>query len=100
MIWELTHGPIPDGLTIDHSCRHKPCLNTEHMELVTRQVNSARTRPSSPLYCRNGHPIFGTLGSWRRRADGKRRCITCHSAHSLKSWHKRKAARSAEGAAG
>lgn len=40
--YELEHGPIPDDLTIDHRCGNKACVNTEHMELVTRQENSRR----------------------------------------------------------
>lgn len=42
MVWEEQHGSIPDGLTIDHRCLEKRCLNTAHMELVTRGENSRR----------------------------------------------------------
>lgn len=39
--WELTRGPIPSGLAIDHieGCR---CVNPEHMEPVTVSENSSR----------------------------------------------------------
>src|SRR5688500_14060631 len=33
--YTLTRGPIPDGLTIDHVCRHRLCMNPTHMEAVT-----------------------------------------------------------------
>jgi hypothetical protein len=75
--WELQRGPIPDGLTIDHLCHNRRCLNVDHMDLVSAPTNSARGAGSSPLYCRAGHPLFGTLGDWDRRPDGKRRCKTC-----------------------
>jgi hypothetical protein len=35
-------GPIPDGLTIDHLCRTKACINEWHMEVVTLAVNCLR----------------------------------------------------------
>lgn len=41
-VWEAEHGPIPDGLTIDHRCQEKRCLNTAHMEVVTRAENTRR----------------------------------------------------------
>ena len=40
--WVLKNGPIVNGLTIDHLCRNKACVNVEHMELVTASVNSRR----------------------------------------------------------
>jgi len=39
--WEQEHGPIADGLTVDHLCGNKLCVNTEHMELVTPGENLA-----------------------------------------------------------
>lgn len=46
-------GPIPDGMTIDHtchvlpcpcdsSCPHRACVNPAHMELTTRGENARR----------------------------------------------------------
>ena len=40
--WELEHGPIPEGLQIDHLCRNRACVNPVHMELVTTQENTRR----------------------------------------------------------
>lgn len=40
--WMLHHGPIPDGLTVDHLCRNIKCVNPQHLELVTRSENSSR----------------------------------------------------------
>ena len=31
-------GPIPDGLTIDHLCKVKLCVNPQHLEVVAQQV--------------------------------------------------------------
>jgi hypothetical protein len=35
-------GPIPEGLTIDHLCRNKVCVNPDHLEPVTLQENLRR----------------------------------------------------------
>lgn len=40
--WELHHGPIPDGLDLDHLCRNRPCVNPDHLEPVTRRENLRR----------------------------------------------------------
>ena len=40
--YEMTRGPIPDGLEIDHLCRNRWCVNPSHFELVTRKENMER----------------------------------------------------------
>lgn len=35
-------GPIPDGYDLDHLCRVRCCVNPEHLEPVTPQVNQWR----------------------------------------------------------
>lgn len=35
-------GPIPDGLTIDHLCRVRMCINPAHLEPVTLEENTRR----------------------------------------------------------
>jgi hypothetical protein len=43
--YELLVGPIPDGLTIDHLCRNRACVNPAHMEPVTASENVKRAVP-------------------------------------------------------
>ncbi len=46
--WSYEHhvGPIPEGLTIDHvharGCRHRHCVNPDHLEAVTAAENNRR----------------------------------------------------------
>lgn len=50
----LEVGPIPDGLTLDHSCNRRTCVNPKHLTPCTTQVNTqlAVERRDS---CRQGH---------------------------------------------
>lgn len=56
-------GEIPDGLTLDHLCRNKLCVNPLHMEPVTARENVRRgypgRRPRRGLgtVCKYGHML-------------------------------------------
>lgn len=65
--YETERGPIPDGLTIDHLCRVRNCVNPDHLEPVTRNENMRRSRKP---HCRRGH-LFAITGDLR---NGCRAC--------------------------
>lgn len=76
--YELLVGSIPRGLQIDHLCRNKSCLNTDHLEPVTNAEN-ARRAAAVQTHCAQGHPLSGDNLRMKPRRGGRaqRSCITC-----------------------
>lgn len=42
VFYERKYGAIPTGLDIDHLCRNRACVNPDHMEPVSRAINTRR----------------------------------------------------------
>src|SRR5690606_11075161 len=93
--YEWHHGPIPDGMLIDHACWNKSCVNPEHLRVATASENqrnksgaTARSstgvrgvtlRPNGRYQVRiisDGKPVqvghFGTLEEAAEAAHAKR----------------------------
>ena len=80
--YELHVGPIPEGMTVDHLCFNPPCINPEHLRLLSRSENASRQRKALSLHCKNGH-AFSTENTYLAPSatsiDGrKRQCRTCN----------------------
>jgi hypothetical protein len=77
--YELLNGPILEGLTLDHLCRVRCCVNPGHLEPVTNRENILRgTAPSAnqsrQTHCVNGH-LFDDKNTYLIK--GHRICKLC-----------------------
>jgi hypothetical protein len=48
--WELTNGPIPEGLQVSHRCRERLCVNPAHLYLATAEQNRRRFAAAAAVY--------------------------------------------------
>jgi hypothetical protein len=97
LAWELENGPIPKGLTIDHLCRVRTCVNPRHLEPVPHRVNLLRgdtlaARSAAKTHCPAGHPYDEANTSFimSRGRDRSRRCKICHVAQVIASQKRNK----------
>ena len=73
----LDKGHLP-ALPLDHLCRHRHCVNPDHLEPVESIVNTRRSTAglnmATKTHCPQGHPYDeeNTL-----RYGGKRKCRAC-----------------------
>lgn len=56
--WVQAYGQIPTGMTIDHTCKQRRCVNVAHLRMLDNFENARRTSGLDwPLgQCKNGHP--------------------------------------------
>ncbi len=80
--YERWKGPIPAGLTIDHLCRVRHCVNPEHLEAVTLAENVLRgeslpARNARRTHCPQGHP-YDQENTHVNPKTGWRMCRACN----------------------
>jgi hypothetical protein len=97
VVYEAMRGPIPEGLTIDHLCRVRNCVNPAHLEPVTAVENVMRGETITGInarktHCVHGHPFDAE--NTRIRPDGSRACRECkrleYTPKTGRRWRKRK----------
>jgi len=72
--WEHVNGPVPQGMTIDHLCKQRQCVNPAHHRVLPNYENARRTGGRDwPLgECVNGHS-----NDHLKEYDGRRHCSIC-----------------------
>lgn len=81
--YKLWKGEIPQGHELDHLCRNRSCFNPDHLEPVTRRINTLRgigpkklgQINSGKTHCKSGHPF--DEANTRYRPTGGRSCREC-----------------------
>lgn len=80
--WEMSNGPIPEGLLMMHSCDNRRCVRPSHLEPGTQSQNLkdcvARGRHTPPKGEKNGMSRLTaeTVAAIRAEYDGKRGSMT------------------------
>lgn len=85
--YEMHIGAIPKGLTLDHLCRIRHCVNPSHLEAVDCTTNTLRgigfaAQAARRTHCPQGH-IYDLLNT-HITLDGKRVCRTCHRIYAAR----------------
>jgi hypothetical protein len=86
--YELLIGPIPEGLTLDHLCEVRNCVNPAHLRPATNGDNARRSentwagRNVRKTHCKRGHPYDDENTAWVKSVRGRlaRECRICRLA--------------------
>lgn len=86
--WVHVHGQIPPGMTIDHTCRVRRCVNPDHLRLMSNVQNARdggghhKQKPvPTEAKCSRGHVVLSY-------SSGAKHCRECDH-----EWQRRKVAR-------
>lgn len=77
--YELAHGHIPAGMSIDHICRNRACVNPDHLQVVTQDLNTQNRSNHNP---RSQSGIRGV----RRYAPGSNKWVV-QVGHNYRRYH-------------
>jgi hypothetical protein len=86
--YEITHGPIPAGLVIDHLCNEPLCVNPAHLRAVTNRENVLRgsgptAQNARKTHCPRGHAY--DAGNTHVNPNGQRVCRECLRARAARN---------------
>jgi hypothetical protein len=73
--YEIKYGKIPSGLEPNHKCRNRACVNPDHIEAVTHQLNIWYARGITSTHWGCGHEK--TSPNSRTTSSGSIVCGIC-----------------------
>jgi len=88
--YEAAHGPVPDGMQVEHRCRERLCIRLDHLEAVTPSENQRRGS-----LARYGAVKLDTHGTTSCYVNSGCRCDACRDAWNTyyrKRWAENRAA--------
>lgn len=94
VVYIVLKGLPPEGMTLDHLCRNRSCVNPDHLEVVTSGENVLRgisvvAQNARKTHCKWGHSLGGgNLYTWG--GDGARQCRQCRIRRSAE-WRQQNA---------
>lgn len=69
--YEWAHGPIPDGMMIDHICHNPSCVRPDHLRLATDKQNAENLG-----VCRSDNKSGFRGVSWSKASNSWRATVT------------------------
>lgn len=93
--YEALRADIPHGLSLDHLCRTRACVNPWHLEPVTQRINLLRgdtipARKAAQTHCESSHE-FDEANTYIS-PNGTRKCRACGAARARRYRANRKLA--------
>lgn len=82
--YSFQYGGIPKGMTLDHQCRNRSCVNPYHLKPMTQKQNNLlgigpTAINSKKTHCIHGHSLSGdNLKTYIAEGTVHRRCYICH----------------------
>ena len=80
IVWEHHHGPVPEGMTVDHRqdvCGNKRCVEIEHLRLLTN-LDNARRNATGRDWPLDGRCVRGHDAKWWKPKGPTRQKGYCH----------------------
>ena len=81
-VFEILGIDIPEGKVIDHLCRTRNCVNTNHLDITSNAQNVQRGLKGDlrkeVTKCKQGHSLLDVNNVGVYSKHGSKTCLTCN----------------------